>query len=239
MRCGWSSHFGPDHATDLTPPGSPPLPLRLVSSGNQTALDAAARAGLVAAGRVEVQWGGVWGGVCSSNNYGQWNWWRDQHAQVVCRQLGYPADGHAYTVGTVNPLLPASAPADQPQFINYLQCNGTEPGLGACRGRATNGTSSTCGPDLAVQVACYSQPRKWGLARWHACCGQLAVDSWPCAGAGRSECACNGVCGRTTSSSCYNTGTQECTRFVRMGNNKTVARTYSRHLAASHSLARL
>ena len=155
-----------NHAADLTPPGSPPLPLRLVSSGNQTALDAAARAGLVAVGRLEVQWGGVWGGVCSNTGIATYSWWRDAHAQVVCRQLGYPADGHAYAIGTRNSLLPASAPADQPQFVNYLQCNGSEPGLGWCRGYPINGsvTPGACNSsDFAVQVACYSQPREYGL----------------------------------------------------------------------------
>ncbi|KAG2433819.1 hypothetical protein HXX76_008176 [Chlamydomonas incerta] len=142
----------------LTPPGSPPLHLRLVSSGNQTALDAAARAGLVAAGRLEVQWGGVWGGVCS--NAASWtiDWWRDPHAQVACRQLGY-ADGHAYGAGLSNPLIPGPPPADQPQFLTYLQCNGSEPGLGACRGKPINSSSPACGPDSAVHVACYSQRR--------------------------------------------------------------------------------
>ena len=152
-------------AADLTPPGSPPLPLRLVSSGNQTALDAAARAGLVAAGRLEVQWGGVWGGVCSTTRTGTWDWWADQHAQVVCRQLGY-ADGHAYRVGSRKALLPGPPPADQPQFITYVQCNGSEPGLGACRGLPINQTriapsNGGCRPEDAVQVACYSQKRKW------------------------------------------------------------------------------
>ena len=154
-------HLSALAATDLTPPGSPPLPLRLVSSGNQTALDAAARAGLVAAGRLEVQWGGVWGGVCSSPGSTFSNWWRDTHAQVVCRQLGYP-DGHAFVVGTnTSSLLPDPPPADQPQFITYVQCNGSEPGLGACRGLPINGTYSSCGPANAVSVACYSQPREF------------------------------------------------------------------------------
>ena len=150
-------------AADLTPPGSPPLPLRLVSSGNQTALDAAARAGLVAAGRLEVQWDGVWGGVYSlPPAWSSRSWWSDTHAQVVCRQLGYP-DGHAFVVGTnTSSLLPGPPPADQPQFITYLQCNGTEPGLGACRGPPLNSsTGATYGPDNAVHVACYSQPREF------------------------------------------------------------------------------
>ncbi|KAG2424398.1 hypothetical protein HXX76_014607 [Chlamydomonas incerta] len=145
----------------LTPPGSPPLPLRLVSSRNQTALDAAARAGLVAAGRLEVQWGGVWGGVCSNAASGPFKWWADSHAQVVCRQLGY-ADGHGYAVGSLgtrnNPLLPGPPPAEQRQFITYAQCSGSEPGLGACRGKPINSMPS-CGPDSAVHVACYSQKR--------------------------------------------------------------------------------
>ncbi|KAG2451596.1 hypothetical protein HYH02_004191 [Chlamydomonas schloesseri] len=142
----------------LTPPGSPPLPLRLVSSGNQTALDAAAQAGLVAAGRLEVQWGGVWGGVCSNAGSGTQAWWDDRYAQVVCRQLGYPADGHAYAVGTRNALLPGPPPADQPQFITFAQCNGSEPGLGVCRGYPINGSLAACSsPDYAVHVACYSQ----------------------------------------------------------------------------------
>ncbi|KAG2451592.1 hypothetical protein HYH02_004187 [Chlamydomonas schloesseri] len=144
----------------LTPLGSPPLPLRLVSSGNQTALGAAARAGLVAAGRLEVQWGGVWGGVCSSNPKSRTlDWWSDTHAQVVCRQLGF-ADGHAYPYGFRNALLPAEPPpADQPQFVTYAQCNGSEPGLGACRGMPINGSTVACGPADGVHVACYSQKR--------------------------------------------------------------------------------
>ena len=168
MTCFLSSALTPcvPTAADLTPPGSPPLPLRLVSSGNQTALDAAARAGLVAAGRLEVQWGGVWGGVCSTTRTGTWDWWADQHAQVVCRQLGY-ADGHAYRVGSRNALIPGPPPADQPQFITFAQCNGSEPGLGACRGVPINGSAppGACNsPDFAVHVACYSQPRECGVA---------------------------------------------------------------------------
>ena len=178
------------NAADLTPPGSSPLPLRLVSSGNQTALDAAARAGLVAAGRLEVQWGGVWGGVCSTTALATFDWWRDTHAQVVCRQLGYP-DGHAYRVRTVNALLPGPPPADQPQFITYLQCNGSEPGLGACLGSAPNGTGrgtlpAACPPEAVVQVACYSQKRECPHRPSHwllrTCCGGCADrgPSGPC-----------------------------------------------------------
>ena len=80
--------------------------------------------------------------------------------QVVCRQLGYPADGHAYSAGTQTPLLPPMPSRDQPQFITFAQCNGTEPGLGACRGRPINSTYKSCGPDFTAQVACYSQKRE-------------------------------------------------------------------------------
>ncbi len=159
---------------DIIPHGNPPLPIRLISSGNESALrEAAAQAGIVAVGRVEVQWAGQWGGVCSYVLSSLVNWWSNATAPVVCRALGYP-DGAAIDTsggGAFRPLLPSQqAAARQPQWLQYLQCRGDEPHLGACRGRPINDSvvGILCYPEHAIAVACYGPKCKWGDGRRNA-----------------------------------------------------------------------
>ena len=71
-------------------------------------------------GRVEVYYSGQWGTVCSyyhSNAY----------ARVICQELGYP-DARAGSLS----LSFGAAPADQPIWLSYLYCQGTEASIANC-----------------------------------------------------------------------------------------------------------
>ena len=98
-------------------------------------------------GRVEVQWAGVWGGVCSSRTYPNQAWWNNATARVACRAAGYWG-GAAFQPPSPEQLLPPNVPDAaqqrllQPQWLRYAQCSGEEASLGSCRGPPLNSTGN-------------------------------------------------------------------------------------------------
>ena len=74
------------------------------------------------AGRVEVEYKGVWGTISSHG-------WNKSDARVVCRQLGYN--------DVLQAITDASSQFDQdivssPVWFSDVNCNGTEPSLLHC-----------------------------------------------------------------------------------------------------------
>lgn len=73
---------------------------------------------IVSHGRIEVFHDGVWGTVC--------RYFRDkEHANVVCRQLGYGG-------GLIVPSSAAFGPGKGVIWMSRLRCNGDEKSITAC-----------------------------------------------------------------------------------------------------------
>ena len=70
-------------------------------------------------GRVEILVDGQWGTICD-------DYWSDTDASVVCRQLGYSADG------AVARLRAYFGPGTGPIILDDVRCNGTEVTLADC-----------------------------------------------------------------------------------------------------------
>lgn len=88
-------------------------------------------------GRVEICDGAVWGTVCDNS-------WDSNNAQVVCRQMGFLADGaiartNAYFGRGVGPIR-----------IDNVQCRGSESSLLSC----THSTFHNCGHSQDAGVTC-------------------------------------------------------------------------------------
>ena len=126
--------------------------------------------GATVLGRVEVQWAGVWGGVCSSRAYPDQAWWNNATARVACRAAGYWG-GAAFQPPSPEQLLPPNVPDAaqqrllQPQWLRYAQCSGEEESLGSCRGPPLNSTgiagsnsSTACTGADAVFAICSLTP---------------------------------------------------------------------------------
>lgn len=103
---------------------APSAPVRLV--GGSTC----------AAGKLEVQFDGVWGEVCYSN-------WNQSEAEVVCRQLG-----HAAVVDTWSVPI-----GDSRIWLSGVQCSGSEDALSRCQHNGW-GTVEIYSGKQAVWVQC-------------------------------------------------------------------------------------
>ena len=73
-------------------------------------------------GRVEILVSGQWGTICD-------DYWSDDDASVVCRQLGYSADG-----AVARPRA-YFGPGTGPIILDDVRCNGTEVTLTDCDSR--------------------------------------------------------------------------------------------------------
>ena len=93
---------------------------------------------LTTEGRVEVQYGGLWGTVCD-------DMWDYRDAQVVCRQLGFP-----YAVAALSASVFGAG--EGPIWMDNLECNGTEKRIGEC-GR-TSLDNINCGHTEDAGVMC-------------------------------------------------------------------------------------
>lgn len=71
-------------------------------------------------GRVEIEYNGVWGTVCDDQ-------WDINDATVVCHELGYRVATRATGFGEFG-----SGSADQPIWLDDVQCTGTEKHLSDC-----------------------------------------------------------------------------------------------------------
>lgn len=89
-------------------------------------------------GRVEVQYGGLWGTVCD-------DFWDYQDAQVVCRQLNF-----SYAVAALSSAV--FGPGEGPIWMDNVECNGTESRIGECQ-RAPLDTVN-CGHSEDAGVIC-------------------------------------------------------------------------------------
>ncbi|XP_033728144.1 deleted in malignant brain tumors 1 protein-like [Pecten maximus] len=98
-------------------------------------------------GRLEVYYGGHWGGVCSQNNNLD-----DKDAAVVCRMLKY-SDGQA--------LYRTYGLPDEPIWMDNLRCNGTESSLADC---PFNGWGQVGFCYYQARVACYNASAKSEIA---------------------------------------------------------------------------
>jgi len=70
-------------------------------------------------GRVEILVNGQWGTICD-------DYWSDTDASVVCRQLGYSADGAEARQRA------AFGEGSGPILLDDVRCNGTEETLADC-----------------------------------------------------------------------------------------------------------
>ena len=70
-------------------------------------------------GRVEILVNGQWGTICD-------DYWSDTDASVVCRQLGYSADG------AIARRRAAFGQGSGPILLDDVRCNGTEETLADC-----------------------------------------------------------------------------------------------------------
>ncbi|KAI4900543.1 hypothetical protein NFI96_026729 [Prochilodus magdalenae] len=92
--------------------------------------------GLPSTGRVEVYHDGQWGTVCDDN-------WEIAHAQVVCRQLGFPGAVSA-TVGGTN------GEGSGPIWLDDLRCKGSESTLSSCHFKGWGVTDCSHKEDAGV-----------------------------------------------------------------------------------------
>ncbi|XP_054754314.2 deleted in malignant brain tumors 1 protein-like [Lytechinus pictus] len=92
-------------------------------------------------GRVEIYYAGQWGTVCD-------DYWDDNDAMVVCRQLGYSGDALARTSAFYGQ-------GSDPILLDDVSCSGSESRLDEC---SHNGwSSSNCGHSEDAGVYCYDE----------------------------------------------------------------------------------
>ena len=100
-------------------------------------------------GRVEVQFHGIWGTICS-------NHWDLKDAKVVCRQLGYD--------GALSALKDAAfGQGTGPIWLNRVQCGGSEKSVSQCTHAGWEGHS--CGHQNDVSVVCHQIKGKFNDTR--------------------------------------------------------------------------
>ncbi|KAJ8032925.1 Galectin-3-binding protein [Holothuria leucospilota] len=93
-------------------------------------------------GRVEVEYNGTWGTICS-------NGWNHRDAEVVCNQLGF-SNGAMLASNVGRTTL---APGSGPVLLSNLMCNGNERRLSACSGYHLQSNSS-CDHSTDAVVVC-------------------------------------------------------------------------------------
>ena len=100
-------------------------------------------------GRVEVQFHGTWGTICS-------NHWDLKDAKVVCRQLGYGGALSALRHG-------AFGQGTGPIWLNGAQCGGSEKSVSQCTHAGWGGHS--CRHYNDVSVVCHQIKGKFNDTR--------------------------------------------------------------------------
>ena len=96
-------------------------------------------------GNVDVCYNNVWGTVCG-------NGWNNPAAQVVCRQLGFPATG-----ALALPLGEVSASPGGMIWLDKVACEGTEVTLQQCNSSEPGIHKSYCVHSQDAAVICLSK----------------------------------------------------------------------------------
>ena len=104
------------------------------------------------AGRVEVRFAGVWGTVCRSG-------FEKVDADVVCRQLGFPA------AQEVAPVSWSFGHGGGPIWVSHLRCTGNETSIEQCPRGVEWGIVTNCSHSDDVGVICQlPQPNRTQIA---------------------------------------------------------------------------
>ncbi|KAK6487410.1 neurotrypsin-like isoform X1 [Huso huso] len=107
-------------------------------------------------GRVEVLLGGEWGSVCDDG-------WTDDHAAVVCKQLGYMGEAKARSMAYFGE-------GEGPIHLDDVRCSGQESSLSECE--AHRGGQHNCRHSEDAGVICqYSKKPAEGATDTASACG--------------------------------------------------------------------